>query len=147
MAPRQSDHLPATAESRFRDAFHRLRDGCPRVLELGCKVTQNNVAREAGCDPSALKKTRFPTLVSEIQAFTTKPQYVAGDAPLPRTPHNAEACLKCAGLREQLLQLTLQRDASMSALVLADSHILELTQRVIQLEGAATKDANKRLLR
>ena len=58
-----------TAEESFRAAFERLKKGCNVVLEGKVQVTQNNVAREAGRDPSALKKNRYPLLVLEIQAF------------------------------------------------------------------------------
>ncbi|WP_414728273.1 hypothetical protein [Zhongshania aliphaticivorans] len=58
-----------TAEESFRAAFERLKKGCNVILEGKVPVTQNNVAREAGRDPSALKKNRYPLLVLEIQAF------------------------------------------------------------------------------
>lgn len=58
-----------TAEKMFRDAFERLKNNKPLVIEKGSKITQNNIAREAGRDPSALKKNRYPLLVLEIQAF------------------------------------------------------------------------------
>lgn len=60
-----------TAEQDFRDAFERLKAGAPDVLPAGSLVTQNNVAREAGRDPSALKKDRYPFLILEIQAYVT----------------------------------------------------------------------------
>ncbi|WP_146093438.1 hypothetical protein [Xanthomonas pisi] len=147
MAPKRFEVTATTAEARFRDAFHRLRDGCPRLLEPGSKPTQNNVAREAGCDPSALKKSRFPTLVAEIQAFALKHEDNGGEPSVPSPPRNAQVCPKCDSLKDQLRQVTLQRDAAMSALVLADAHMLELAQRVLQLEGTAKNDPDKRLLR
>jgi hypothetical protein len=74
------------AEMRFRDAFRRLRNGEPKIMPHGTAVSQNNVAREAGCDPSALRKSRFPALVREIQAYVdlrnsdrpSKHQIIAG---------------------------------------------------------------------
>lgn len=150
MTLKQSEGTSTTAEERFRDAFHRLRNGCPRVLESGSKVSQNNVAREAGCDPSALKKSRFPTLVAQIQAFALKHE----DARERSDPHfqpKAQICPRCASLKDQLRQLTLQRDAAMSALVLADNRVLELAQRVLELEGpparAPADEPHKRLFR
>jgi len=59
---------PKAAEANFRRAFERLKAGAPKVLPLGTPVSQNNVAKEAGCDSSALRKSRFPCLVAEIQA-------------------------------------------------------------------------------
>ena len=58
-----------SAEARYRQALERLKAGSPTVLPQGTPVTQNNVAREANCDPSALKKARFPALIREIQAY------------------------------------------------------------------------------
>ena len=57
------------AENDFRMAFERLKNNTPEVLQPNSSVTQNNVAREAGRDPSALKKNRYPFLISEIQAY------------------------------------------------------------------------------
>ncbi len=58
-----------SAEQNYREAFERLKSGNPQVLARGMTVTQNNVAREAGQDPTALKKARFPLLVLEIQDY------------------------------------------------------------------------------
>ena len=55
------------AELKFRDAFERLKQDKPDILAKGTPLSQNNVAKEAGVDPSALRRTRFPELVSEIQ--------------------------------------------------------------------------------
>ena len=55
------------AELKFRDAFDRLKLGKLDMLPKGTPLSQNNVAKEAGVDPSALRRTRFPELVSEIQ--------------------------------------------------------------------------------
>jgi hypothetical protein len=55
-----SHYLVGTAEQDFRDAFDRLKRGKPIHLEKGAKVTQNNVAKEADRDPTALKKSRHP---------------------------------------------------------------------------------------
>lgn len=62
-----ADKGEETAEQRFRDAFNRLKQGKPLRLQKGVGVSQNNVAKEAGLHPTALKKDRFPTLVLEIQ--------------------------------------------------------------------------------
>lgn len=62
---------PKTAEANFREAFERLKASVPKVLPVGTPVSQNNVAKEAGCDPTALKKSRFPDLVAEIQAYVS----------------------------------------------------------------------------
>ena len=66
-----SSTVKKSAEQEFRDAFDRLKKGKTIRLPLGAAVTQNNVAREAGRDPSALKKDRYPLLILEVQAYIT----------------------------------------------------------------------------
>tara|TARA_B100001063_G_scaffold242462_1_gene271150 strand:+ start:612 stop:1001 length:390 start_codon:yes stop_codon:yes gene_type:complete len=57
------------AENIFREAFIRLKIGKPVNIPVGSKVSQNNIAKEAGKHPTALKKDRFPLLVLEIQDY------------------------------------------------------------------------------
>lgn len=112
------------AEAAFRDAFKRLREGKPVRLPVGTQVSQNNVAKEAGCDPSALRKSRYPGLIREIQLWIEQHQTRAGaterQSALSRRRRNRT-------LREQLLELKSQRDHAASLLIEADSKILELT--------------------
>ncbi|MFZ6638550.1 hypothetical protein ACO0LL_02360 [Undibacterium sp. TC4M20W] len=56
-------------EKIFQMAFERLVNGIPEILPVGSAVTQNNVAREAGHTPSALRKERFPALIKKIQIY------------------------------------------------------------------------------
>lgn len=143
MALEQAAGVPTTAEVRFRDAFHRLRDGRPRVLDPGAKITQNNVAREAGCDPSALKKSRFPSLVAEIQAVASKHEDAGGGLGICQRPA-ANVCPGCISLRVQVRETARQREAAMAALVLSDARVLELAHRVLELEGAASDEPHRR---
>lgn len=57
------------AETLFREAFERLKTNTPVNVPKGTKVSQNNVAKEAGKHSTALKKDRFPLLVLEIQDY------------------------------------------------------------------------------
>lgn len=57
------------AENMFREAFERLKANSPINVPKGSQVSQNNVAKEAGKHPTALKKDRFPLLVLEIQDY------------------------------------------------------------------------------
>lgn len=57
------------AEVLFREAFQRLKENKPINVPAASKVSQNNVAKEAGKHPTALKKDRFPLLVMEIQSY------------------------------------------------------------------------------
>ena len=112
------------AERMFREAFERLKLGQPTVLPRGTPVTQNNVAREAGVDPSALKKKRFPSLVAEIQHWIDEhgaTKEVSGrQAVLMKRARSRD-------LRERFKALELQRDNALATLVEADARILELT--------------------
>ena len=127
-SPQPADALGA--QDRFRQAFERLKSGQPKVLPVGTAVTQNNVAREASCDPSALKKARFPLLVSEIQAYIEL--------------HNGEdtaSVKKAARLKarkrsteERLADALVQRDMAQSTLASANLRILELVTKVDALQ-------------
>ena len=58
-----------SAVEQYNAAFERLKHNRPERLPKGALVSQNNVAKEAGSDPSALKKSRFPLLIAEIQKY------------------------------------------------------------------------------
>jgi hypothetical protein len=118
-----------SAESRFRQAFERLKYGAPKILKPGTPVTQNNVAREAGCDPSALKKARFPALIREIQAYIElhKDQGFSNrNATSKRTANRSK--------QERLEDMVRQRDQAQSILVSANARIIELSEEVRSLQ-------------
>lgn len=46
----------STAEEIFKQAFDRLKKNVPINVPNGTKVSQNNIAKEAGKHPTALKK-------------------------------------------------------------------------------------------
>ena len=123
---------PKTAETNFREAFERLRAGVPKVLPAGTLVSQNNVAKEAGCDPSALRKARFPGLVEEIQAYlATHGQ----ERPTSERQRLLKARQVSRGKSETIASLKQQRDYAVSRLVEADELIGTLTRRVRDLEA------------
>ncbi|AZG14477.1 MULTISPECIES: hypothetical protein [Cupriavidus] len=112
-----------TAEERFRQAFERLRDGHPRLLPRGTVVSQNNVAREAGADPSALKKSRYPVLVREIQTWVEiHDQLREVKAERQRRRRERET------LESKVKRLTMERDSAQSKLENAHRAVLELLQ-------------------
>lgn len=121
---------PENAEERFRNAFERLKSGNPTVLKVGILVTQNNIAREAGCDPSALKKARFPALIREIQAYIEL-------HPCEENSTNQKIRKKRAknrSIKERCIDAEKQRDEIQSILACANMRILELTEDVRSLE-------------
>lgn len=120
-----------TAEEQFRAAFERLKQNRPERMDAGTPVTQNNVAREAGKDPSALKKDRFPALIAEIQSFVATAQ--STPAPSARQSLKKKRT-KNRALRDRVKDVERERDHAMSLLVSADMKVLELYQRVADLE-------------
>lgn len=113
-----------TAEERFREAFERLKVGEPKVLQFGACVSQNNVAREAGCDQSALRKSRFPALIAEIQRYV--------DSCEQRPPSKRQQMLaqrtKNRNARETISDLRTQHDKVVGLLADANGRIVELTR-------------------
>lgn len=123
---------PRTAEANFREAFERLKAGVTKVLPAGTLVSQNNVAKEAGCDPSALRKGRFPGLVEEIQTYlATNSQ----DRPSSERQRLLKARQVSRSKSETIANLRAQRDDAVSRLVEADELIGTLTRRVLDLEA------------
>ncbi len=124
--------LAASAVQRFRDAFERLKLGVPQVLPKGTPVSQNNVAKEAGCDPSALRKTRFPLLVLEIQEWV-------GANKGEESPSDRQRLLKKRSknrdLRETIADLKKQRDYAVGLLADADLRIVELTEKLADVQA------------
>ena len=130
-----SEPVVGKAEAAFREAFVRLCLGCPIVLPKGTPLSQNNVAKEAGRDPSALKKDRYPALIREVQ------EWIAGQSQ-PKAPSVRQE-LKAARRKNQLLkqrigELKADRDLAQSQLVQAHAKILELAQEVSMLRAAST---------
>lgn len=111
-----------TAEQSFYAAFSRLKSDTPQILHKGTVVSQNNVAREAGCDPSALRKSRYPSLVRDIQ------QWVSENSDLPQSDRQAtiKRRKQNRSLRDEINEIKKERDNAMSLLLEADARIFEL---------------------
>jgi chromosome segregation ATPase len=125
--------LPArrSAADQYRDAFERLKLNKPQLLPKGTPVTQNNVAKEAGSDPSALKKSRFPSLIAEIKIYV---EQHAEERPPSLNQVNHLARQKSRALRDRIEQVARQRDQLASLLSEADAKIIELYDRIAELE-------------
>ena len=121
-----SSTVELTAEQRFRQALERLKLDEPTVLPKGTPVSQNNVAKEAGCDPSALRKARFPSLVREIQAYV--------ELHKDDTPSKRQTTLKQRATRQkqrdQLADVIAQRDVALSQIASANRRVVELSEEV-----------------
>jgi hypothetical protein len=128
---KQPDKAP-TAEQRFRDAFERLKLGIPKVLLPGTPVSQNNVAKEAGCDPSALRKARFPLLVIAIQEWVEAHK---SEQPPSGRQRLLKQRQKKRDVRETMADLTQQRDRAVALLADADLRIVELSEKVADMQA------------
>tara|TARA_Y100000766_G_scaffold229355_1_gene202903 strand:- start:1107 stop:1502 length:396 start_codon:yes stop_codon:yes gene_type:complete len=115
------------AEGAFRQAFERLKVNQPLIIPKGSAVTQNNVAREAGVDPSALKKSRFPALVESIQNWVSDNNQ--------RMQSGQSQRGKNRELRERLASMKEQRDRALNLLANADALILELLRENERLQA------------
>lgn len=120
------------AEQRFRDAFERLKLRVPRVLPKGTPVSQNNIAKEAECDPSALRKSRFPLLVIEIQEWIEAHKDNSKDSSRQKV---RDVRNKNRNSRQKIEDLKLQRDKAAGLLSDANLRIVELTEEVGQIRA------------
>ena len=124
-------NLASSAEERFRDAFERLKLGVPKVLPKGSHVSQNNVAKEAECDPSALRKSRFPLLVIAIQEWVEANK---GEALPSKRQRLLKQRRKNRDAKETTANIKKQRDAAVGLLADADLRIVQLAEKVADLE-------------
>jgi len=123
--------MTETAEERFRAAFERLKIDTPIVLAKGTPVSQNNVAKEAGTDPTALRKARYPALIRDIQAWveTAALQQTKSKKRQARQNRNKES------LMEMVETLTRQRDQAQSEALSLYRLVLELSVEKAKLQS------------
>ncbi|MDB1110794.1 hypothetical protein SAMN04490186_2164 [Pseudomonas grimontii] len=120
-----------SAEDRFRAAFERLKIGASSIVPSGTPITQNNVAREAGLDPSALKKSRFPILINEIKNWIAS---FSVDTPPSKHKQLVGQRDKNRTLRTQIKEIKTQRDYLQSLLLEADAKIMELSTELVEIK-------------
>lgn len=133
MSSTQTNRSIGKAELHFRDAFDRLKSGKPTLLPKGTPVSQNNVAKEAGVVPSALRRSRFPDLVKEIQVWVDAHRGQGlGQSP---TAQSQAQRARNRTLREEVADLKLQRDLAQSKLVDAETYIVELVRENERLKA------------
>lgn len=121
-----------SAEMAYRAAFERLMRGKPERLPKGTPVSQNNVAKEAGSDPSALKKSRFPSLIAEIQRYVAER---GGKGPVSDRQKRLAQRMHNRDLSARIEKVTKQRDEMACLLNEANAKIIELSERVAVLEA------------
>lgn len=131
----RSSNANGNAETDYRAAFERLKAGKGKRLPPNTRVSQNNVAREAGVDPSALRRSRYPKLIEDIQAYSR-------ELDAHSEPKQCEHDGRQAGVRDECaarpatsnrkkdkvtVDFEAERDRWRSQLVQADAKILALT--------------------
>ena len=124
-----SSNQMSKAELQFYEAFIRLKNNKPNILPKGTKVSQNNVAKEAGVDPSALRKSRYPNLISEIQEWMDQNPQNANVS--KKKNEKSRSIDKVSTLNNRIDVLTQERDDAVSKLLEAQLTIIELS---LQLE-------------
>lgn len=116
------------AETGFRAAFERLKANKPERLPKNTQVTQNNVAREAGRDPSALKRDRYPLLIMEIRSYIDA---IAEVSKAKQQRKDNRTRTQVEQLRDQARQI-----AKLASIVEAqDQHIIELMDEIERLKA------------
>lgn len=121
------------AETLFREAFERLKTNTPINIPKGTKVSQNNVAKEAGKHPTALKKDRFPILVLEIQDYL-KQQEIDSDI-----INKKKKLRKQRTLEERLADCKKQRDKLASICEAQAQLIDDLRDQLSDYENGISK--------
>lgn len=119
------------AESAFRAAFERLKINRPIRVPKGTIITQNNIAREAGVDPSALKKTRFPLLIEEIQCWLNLNKQ---QKPTSQRQQQISSRKKIQAIQKKLAVIKSQRDHALTLLASADMLIVDLSRENLRLK-------------
>ena len=120
-----------TAEQRFRSAFERLKADEPQLLPRGTPVSQNNAAKEAGTDPTALKKVRYPALIREIQAWVE----INGQEKAVQRERQDRRRRARDDLAAKVRKLEDQRDHAQAQLLNAERMVLELLQEKACLQA------------
>jgi len=122
------------AEAEFRAAFARLRANTPRILPKGAKLSQNAIAKEAGKDPSALKKSRYPDLIREIQACVESGTQAGSPSPRQALISTRSRNRK---LKARIAELKAQRDLALRELLSAKHEIFNQWQTIQRLTAGA----------
>lgn len=126
------------AETVFKEAFERLKSNTPINVPKGSKISQNNVAKEAGKHPTALKKDRFPMLVLEIQDYL-KQQEIDKE-----TISKKKQLRKHRSLEERLADCKKQRDKLASICEAQAALIEQLKDDINDYENGLVKPENIR---
>lgn len=128
-----STHRKPAVES-FTEAFERLKNNTPINLPEGTPVTQNNVAREAGRDPSALRAERYPDLLLKIQLYISNKKEQGKKSSRNRARKIEKRLSDCKRQRDKLLsiyhsQQTLIEELYDKIQILEEGKVLDISRK------------------
>ncbi|QXI32034.1 hypothetical protein [Pseudomonas promysalinigenes] len=124
-----------SAEAEYRKAFRRIVEGKAVRVEKGSKPTLANIAREVGRDPSALKKSRYPTFVAEVEAYVESCGSVLEPRDRSLSTQLASARAENKALRQRCAILTDERDAAQSKVLNLQMSLVEKAHLLEGFEG------------
>ncbi|ELJ8841495.1 hypothetical protein RUL15_003912 [Vibrio parahaemolyticus] len=118
----------------FTEAFERLKNNTPINLPEGTPVTQNNVAREAGRDPSALRAERYPDLLLKIQLYISNKKEQGKKSSQNRARKIEKRLSDCKRQRDKLLsiyhsQQTLIEELYDKIQILEEGKVLDISRK------------------
>lgn len=131
--------MKESAEVEYRKAFNRIIEGKAVRVGKTASPTLANIAREAGKDPSALKKSRYPGFIGEVEAFNQVSSSVKDETDRSLTAQLKSARQENKRLREEYELLSIERD-------LSHSRVLNLQQAIVELSFEIERRSNISIL-
>ncbi|MES3708620.1 hypothetical protein QC590_10290 [Pseudomonas putida] len=123
------------AEAEYRKAFARIVEGKATRIDKKSPPTLANIAREAGKDPSALKKSRYPEFVAEVNFHNESVGSILKQRDRSLSVQLASARSENKSLRERYANLIAERDAAQSKVLNLQQVLVEKSLQLQGLEG------------
>lgn len=116
--------------TEYRTALNRLKDGQPKIVPKGTKITRDAVSLEAGRGKGSIKKSRpvFSQLIAEIEA-------AAAEQSLPRRGVEQQS----DRLKGEIKELRTQLDAALS-------REMSLVYELFEVKHALAKITNSKVI-
>ncbi|KZY78285.1 hypothetical protein A3740_01035 [Oleiphilus sp. HI0068] len=120
------------AEVLFREAFQRLKENKPINVPGNSKISQNNVAKEAGKHPTALKADRYPLLIMEIQSYIESQKEAAVESRKASDNRSRTDKQKLKDYKNQVNKMASTIEAMHNHIETLEKELEELKQGVIR---------------
>lgn len=116
--------------TEYRNALNRLKDGQPKIVQKGTKITQDAVSLEAGRRKGSIKKSRpvFSRLIAEIEA-------AAAEQSLPMRGVEQQS----DRMKSEIKELRTQLDAALS-------REMSLVYELFEVKHALAKINNSKVI-